>query len=91
MKQKTISLIIFLTALALTGLISTQLLWIRRSLILGQEQYDHRANIMLTDVIDELQRRNQLGFKALGESGKELEKPVSILDAIDTVFENNAC
>jgi two-component system phosphate regulon sensor histidine kinase PhoR len=41
---------------------------------------------MLTDVIDELQRRNQLGFKALGESGKELEKPVSILDAIDTVF-----
>jgi two-component system, OmpR family, phosphate regulon sensor histidine kinase PhoR len=86
MKQKTINLIIFLTALALTGLICTQLLWIRRSLILGQEQYDHRANVALTDVIDELQRRNQLGFKALGESGKELDQPVSILDAIDTCF-----
>jgi two-component system phosphate regulon sensor histidine kinase PhoR len=86
MKQKTINLIIFLTTLALTGLVCTQLLWIRRSLILGQEQYDHRANIALTDVIDELQRRNQLGFKALGESGKELDKPISILDAIDTAF-----
>jgi two-component system phosphate regulon sensor histidine kinase PhoR len=86
MKQTPINLIIFLTALALTGLICTQLLWIRKALILGQEQYDHRANIALTDVLDELQRRNQLGFKALGESGKELDKPISILDAIDTAF-----
>ena len=86
MKQTPINLIIFLTALALAGLICTQLLWIRKALILGQEQYDHRANMALTDVLDELQRRNQLGFKALGESGKELDMPVSILDAIDTVF-----
>ena len=84
MKQPAIKLIIFLTALALTGLITTQVLWVRNALVAAKQHYDHRANLALDDVVDELQRMKQLGMGKFGKSTQSLVAKFNIMDMIDT-------
>ncbi|HYW96222.1 MAG TPA: HAMP domain-containing sensor histidine kinase [Bacteroidales bacterium] len=54
MGKRTIQYIIFFSALSLTGLIVTQMLWVRDALNLSEKQHSHRVDLALDDVLDEL-------------------------------------
>ncbi len=54
MGKRTIQYIIFLSALALSGLIVTQMLWVRNALNLAERQHSHRVDLALDDVLEEL-------------------------------------
>ncbi len=62
MKQPTIKLIIVITTIALTGLIASQLIWVHKAIVTAREQYDHRVNLALNDVVEELKRMQQLSL-----------------------------
>ncbi|HJZ39785.1 MAG TPA: HAMP domain-containing sensor histidine kinase [Bacteroidales bacterium] len=54
MRPSTVKIIIIVTSIALLGLVFTQTFWIREKIILGQKQFDHRADNALMDVVGEL-------------------------------------
>ena len=54
MGKRTIKYIIFFSALSLTGLIVTQMLWVRDALNLAEKQHSHRVDLALDDVLEEL-------------------------------------
>ena len=56
MKKQNLSLVIILVAISLTGLILTQILWLRKSVSVSEKQYDDRADRMLEDVLSELEQ-----------------------------------
>jgi two-component system phosphate regulon sensor histidine kinase PhoR len=58
MRKYSIKLIILIASLSLTGLILTQLFWVVRAVQLAEKQYDHRVNIAMNEVIEELVRSN---------------------------------
>ncbi|MFW6227402.1 MAG: histidine kinase dimerization/phospho-acceptor domain-containing protein, partial [Bacteroidota bacterium] len=54
MKKGSIRFIVIFTAIALAGLILTQTIWIIKAIKVGTEHFNHRANLTLEDVLDEL-------------------------------------
>jgi two-component system, OmpR family, phosphate regulon sensor histidine kinase PhoR len=54
MKKQTIKIIIIFSALSLAGLIITQTFWVKRALNLAERQHDHRVDMALDEVVDEL-------------------------------------
>ena len=58
MKNKTIKIIVLLTALSLIGLILMQLFWIRNALNLAEQHYDHRVSEALHDVMIDIEKYN---------------------------------
>ena len=54
MRPSTVKIIIILTSISLLGLVFTQTFWIREKILLGQKQFDHRADNALMDVVGEL-------------------------------------
>ncbi len=54
MKNFTIKLIIFFSALALTGLIITQTFWVVKAINISQKNFEHRAHSALSSAIEEI-------------------------------------
>ena len=54
MRGVSIKLIIILSSLALIGLMLTQLFWVINAIQLAQKQFDHRVDMAIEDVMDEL-------------------------------------
>jgi two-component system phosphate regulon sensor histidine kinase PhoR len=59
MGRRTILSIVVLSAISLSGLIITQMLWVKNALDLAEEQHSHRVDMALDDVIEELVDRVQ--------------------------------
>jgi two-component system phosphate regulon sensor histidine kinase PhoR len=54
LQNSNIKLIILVSALALTGLILTQLFWVMKAIQLYEKQYNHRVDMALEDVITDM-------------------------------------
>jgi two-component system, OmpR family, phosphate regulon sensor histidine kinase PhoR len=54
MRPSTVKSIIIISSFALVGLVFTQTFWIREEIRLSSQQFDHRADYALRDVIEEL-------------------------------------
>jgi len=54
MNKKTIIFIIILTSISLTGIVVTQLFWVKNALKLKEEQFSHRVSIALKSVVYQL-------------------------------------
>jgi len=86
MQNSNIKLIIIVSALALTGLILTQLFWVMKALQLAERQYNHRVDMALEDVINEMLGNSDplllSGQKSLA-GGTELQD-ITFFDVVDT-------
>jgi two-component system phosphate regulon sensor histidine kinase PhoR len=54
MRKNTIVIIILLTSISLTGIMLTQLSWVRNALTLKEKQFDHRMSIALKGVVNQM-------------------------------------
>lgn len=86
MRPTTFKLILFVSSFALLGLVFTQTFWMREEILLGREQFDHRADNVLIDIVEELQdyAANAARFPQKPAPYPFSVKPPGILEAIDT-------
>ncbi len=86
MNKHTLQIIVFLTAISVIGIIVTQTFWIRKSIIIAQKQFDHRADKALGDIVDELKNYTDTSFRISHNLPlhKASEKSSTIFDVIDT-------
>jgi two-component system phosphate regulon sensor histidine kinase PhoR len=86
MRPATFKLILFVSSFALLGLVFTQTFWIREEILLGRQQFDHRADNVLIDVVEELQdfSAHAARFPQRSAPYSLSANPRDILDAIDT-------
>ncbi len=75
-----LTLVIVLVAISLTGLIITQILWLRKSVSVSEKQYDDRADRMLEDVVGELLQFSDTSFAIQNTP----EDQLAIFDVVDT-------
>jgi two-component system phosphate regulon sensor histidine kinase PhoR len=54
LQNSNIKLIILVSALALAGLVLTQLFWVMKAVQLADKQYNHRVDMALDDVLNEM-------------------------------------
>ena len=71
MQRKHIIIIILFTSTALVGLTITQALFVFKAIEIGKDQHDHRVDVALQEVIDDLVAANE---KEIEFSEKPLEK-----------------
>lgn len=86
MQSSNIKLIIIISSLALTGLILTQLFWVMKAVQLAEKQYNHRVDMTLEDVINEMLGSGDtliISAKEV-EPGKGAREDLTIFDAVDT-------
>lgn len=83
MNYKTLKILIFAAALSLIGILLTQGFWLKKNLATAEKQFDHRADQMLSNVVDELQ--NYADTAAHLQIGTSL-KNKCIFDVVDTVL-----
>ncbi|MBN2610326.1 MAG: HAMP domain-containing histidine kinase [Bacteroidales bacterium] len=88
MKKNTFRIIIFLTAVSLLGIIGTQTFWIRKSFLITQKQFDHRADQALNDVIEELGDYTDSSFRMSHNLPclNDIDKTGTIFDVLDTAI-----
>ena len=92
MKKQTIKLIVVLVAISLTGLILTQLYWVRNAVQIAEKQYDNRVSLVLNEVMSELEQLNNQGhlqrYKLIKECDNTLVSVVEFLntDLIDSIL-----
>ena len=73
--------IIIVFSLALIGMLFSQWLWINKSYELKKEQFDHRVDMALSDVVDEFKRYRDTTQNVKVILNEKLNKcPVTILD-----------
>jgi two-component system, OmpR family, phosphate regulon sensor histidine kinase PhoR len=86
MKKQTIKIIIIFSALSLAGLIITQTFWVKRALNLAERQHDHRVDMALDEVVDELKtyRENLAQADTITKYN-----PKAIFTVLDTVYLRN--
>lgn len=58
MKKKAIILIITLAAISLTGIVLTQLYWVKKTFELKEEQFDNSVRIAVKGVLNQIKDRN---------------------------------
>jgi two-component system phosphate regulon sensor histidine kinase PhoR len=87
MQRSHIIVIIIFASVSLVGLTTTQLLWVRNAVKLGQEQYDHRIDWALEEVIDDLVDANDrnIVFSERPVSKSPCED-ITFFSVIDTVL-----
>lgn len=83
MNYKTLKILIFAAAISLIGILLTQGFWLKKNLATSEKQFDHRADQMLSNVVDELQ--------TYADTASHLQKSASmknqcIFDVVDTVL-----
>jgi len=84
MRTATVKIIIIVASFALVGLVLTQTFWIRGEILLGQRQFDHRADNALADVVKELKDYTGHASRFAPRVNIRSEEPGNILDIIDT-------
>lgn len=65
MKGKSVLLITVLFSLALVGVLYSQFMWIKKAVQLKEEQFDHRIDMALNDIVDEYERYQDTSFNIL--------------------------
>ncbi|HBH48264.1 MAG TPA: hypothetical protein DDX98_06475, partial [Bacteroidales bacterium] len=55
MKGNKLKILIVVAGISLIGILLTQGMWLRKSTTTAEKQFDHRADEMLANVVDELQ------------------------------------
>jgi len=90
MQRSHIILIIIFTAISLVGLIITQSFWVLNAVNIGEKQHDHRIDVALEEVIDELVNSNdtEIVFDERPVIKSECEE-VTFFSVIDTVLLGN--
>jgi two-component system, OmpR family, phosphate regulon sensor histidine kinase PhoR len=88
LNKYSIKLIVILTSVALIGLISAQVVLFSKSYIIARQQFDHRVDQALTDIISELKDYSDNSVITFRKSNNypSLIKYNSILDVIDTTL-----
>jgi two-component system, OmpR family, phosphate regulon sensor histidine kinase PhoR len=86
MQNSNIKLIIIVATLSLIGLILTQLFWVMKAVQLAEKQYNHRVDMTMEDVINEMLGASDslviTGSKI--EPGEFTNQKVTIFNAVDT-------
>jgi len=87
LQNSNIKLIIMVSALALTGLILTQLFWVMKAIQLYEKQYNHRVDMALDDVINDMLGSSDTLYLSDKPdlSGHTSIKEIEFFDAVDTV------
>lgn len=88
MGKETIRIVIIIAALSLAGLIITQTLWVNNGLNVAESYYDHRVNMALNSLQQELLTHKNNFFVKKSISGDSIKK-LTITEAIDTVLLRN--
>lgn len=83
MNRISLKIIIVAAALSLTGVLITQSLWLKKTFEIEEKQFDHRADQMLNDVVDELKVYADTSSKS--QYAKKLKNPC-IFDVLDTLL-----
>ena len=87
MGKRTIQYIIFFSALSLSGLIVTQMLWVRNALNLAERQHSHRVDLALDDVLQELNDRiASVKDSVVNVQRTELSRQEGIFSVLDLTF-----
>ena len=86
MNKNSIKLIVILTSVALIGLISAQVVLFSKSYTIARQQFDHRVDKALSDIISELKDYSDTSVIVFPKSDYYTShiKNNSILDVIDT-------
>ena len=82
MRKKSLLLVIVLVVISLTGLIATQVFWLRKSIMLAEKQFDDRADRMLHDVVSELEQYSDTAAVVVNN----LADSLILFDVVDTVL-----
>ena len=86
MKKSTIKIIVLFTSVSLVGLVCIQAFWIRNAYKISEKQYDHRVDMALDDVLEEMLCIN--GGKKYNKYSltKQLNKDkINIVDVLEYV------
>ncbi len=83
MNYKKLKLLSYISAISLLGIIITQSLWLRKTMLVAEHQFNHRANQMLSDVVEELQ--------TYADTSKHVQDHIQsnnlcIFDVVDTLL-----
>ena len=85
MGTKTIRIIIILAAVSLGGFIITQTLWVNRAINIAETQHDHRVDLALDDVLEELiDRKDSLIVSKTFIDKNGNKRIATIFEIIDT-------
>ncbi len=86
MQRSQIILIIFFASVSLVGLTITQSFWVWNAVKLGEKQHDHRIDVALEEVIDELVDANDQNIvfseRPLRKSNREEPTFFSVIDTV---------
>lgn len=88
MRTSTVKIIIFISSLALVGLVFTQTFWMREELEIARKQFDHRADRALMGIVDELRDQvyNSSRFFPEAYACQYLGESKEVLEVLDTVL-----
>lgn len=86
MKKNRIIGIILVSSLALVGLIVTQLFWVNNALKLAEKQHNHRVNMALDEVLDEMVYHQDTMLQKEKPSKRYDPGRVIFFQVIDTVL-----
>ncbi|MBN1144815.1 MAG: HAMP domain-containing histidine kinase [Bacteroidales bacterium] len=88
MRTSTVKIIIFISSLALVGLVFTQTFWMREEIEIARKQFDHRADRALMGIVDELSDHvyNSSRFFPKAYACAYLGDSKEVLEALDTML-----
>ena len=91
MQNISIRIVIILSTLALVGLILTQLFWVINAMRLSEQQFDHRVDMAIDDVMEELVASNDSTVYTTTSlyRDKSARQETTLFDALDTVLIGN--
>ncbi len=83
MNYRILKIIIFAAAFSLLGILFTQAFWLKKTLSIAEKQFDHRADQMLSNIVDELKTFADTSSQI---SNKCAFKRICLFDVIDTTL-----
>jgi two-component system phosphate regulon sensor histidine kinase PhoR len=87
MQRKQIVYVVLFTSIALVGLTITQSVWVWKAIAVAKEQHNHRVDVALEEVVNELDDANQ---KEISLAERPLSKTscqeITFFSALDTVL-----
>lgn len=88
MQKSTIQIIIILSAISLLGLVVTQTFWVMKAVNIAERQHDHRVNIALDEVINEMVASQDTSITFSAAQDKLAASPCekTFFEVIDTVL-----
>lgn len=94
MKQRIVKIIMLLTAVSISGLIATQMFWIRSAVNLSEKQFNHRVTMALDGAMSDfvvLSNRSAWGAENIRASNGLLRPVVPAIDSLmlDSLISNH--